>query len=320
MPHMARRLLVLLPVALRANHQSSSGVQSSSVVKPPSAACSNYLYDPILPSCLEGNSTCAASLRAGLPFRGILGYGAIGSASPSYFALGAPSCPDYPTTHGDNACVSAPFSELSIRNNCGLWVYPGCKRGSMDGYEDAACEMRSGSLIALRSDDIPALDGVWVVGNQETYGGPMNAFWVFRAEGQPHGFSENDDRLVYPGSIECLLYTVPPPGQTCCFSGYSYDLGCPARLLPFGLGAGLGGLGLFLLILCSRRLLERRSVRPEAVLRAACALGFLGSLGCLVGTIIVISSAPSAVNVGLAVTLTVLSLVAPVTLRCGLPA
>jgi len=208
------------------------------------------------------------------------------------YGLGA-GVPQQKVAFTEYPCVSAPFSELSIRNECSFWVYPGCLAGEYEeGYADVAHGMRPGSRIVFQASarasatahcrclgngaeneahcelSSPALTepdacdadprchwgpgedsaciamlsgqpglldarlaGTWIVGETSTGGGA--AFWVFREDGLPHGLEDAALRaptggFIGPsGEFRCLLLTTPPPGDTCCHSGYSFA-SCPA--------------------------------------------------------------------------------------------
>jgi len=142
-------------------------------------------------------------------------------------------------------CVSHPFKALSYRSECGLTVRAGCANSdAADGtWAQVGCEQRAGSRIDFRglaearsaNGTIDTrLSGEWLVGERSA-GEEPDSFWVYRADGEPHGIGPEDTLLAASGgaaSVRCLLQTVPKPGEACCYDTFAYALGCAAPPPP----------------------------------------------------------------------------------------
>ena len=209
------------------------------------ATCQNKLEHTPPRSCISSDNNCTRWLRTnGLaPGRGQQHYLASGTGGNITYALGAQACPA-PSATARLPCVSANFEGLSLRDECSLWVYAGCGDSISirePDYPAVHCEMRPGSRVALDSRSTlsptdprsPAeawLAGEWIVGAPSKRG-----FWVFKADGTPHGFTITDEPLSY-GRFNCLLTPeYPLEGR------FGYPNSCASEsTATIGIAAGAG--------------------------------------------------------------------------------
>lgn len=195
--------------------------------------------------CSEANATCLAALTMVSDFAG----GTVGRRNATFDggsevnAYGIGPVPDNcpPTLRTTYyPCVSAPFSAVTYRGSCGLNVHAGCGiRDATNGvWTSVGCEMRGGGRIRFDAggDADPRLAGEWIVGNSRSPDDAGNSFWVYRADGEPHGFAvdeaaaaqqqqpSNDSlgRRSRSGQFRCVLTTMPKPGDACCYNSYTY--------------------------------------------------------------------------------------------------
>lgn len=119
-------------------------------------------------------------------------------------------------------CVSAPFSSLTRRDECALSVHAGCG-GEVAPWSNVGCEMRGNSHVRFAlhgsgrcSPDCspdPRLDGQWIVGPNRSAADAGESFWVYRADGKPHGLKASDlvalsEGIGGVGYVRCLLSVV----------------------------------------------------------------------------------------------------------------
>lgn len=206
-------------------------------------------YDDDL-GCHEHNVTCMKALNVVIHYAGgLLGQRGNVSESPAHvYGVGpaAASCSQHDDADDDAIvhifpCVSSPFTALSYRDSCGLYVHAGCAGHGVEPWSRIGCQMHPGSRLQFRGmDDEPRLAGEWVVGPGRSVAQEGNTFWVLRADGEPHGLEESELQgilarrrsAVALARFQCVLETLPPRGESCCRRSHDYGA-CPA-LDPLG--------------------------------------------------------------------------------------
>ena len=206
--------------------------------------------------CKEGNATCFRALNVIIHYAGgLLGWRNVSESPPYIYGVGpaAQSC----LSHDDAVvhaypCVSAPFVDLSYRDSCALYVHAGCVGTSKEPWSRVGCQMHPGSRLRLRGvDDRARLAGEWVVGPGRTTAQEGNTFWIFRADGEPHGLEPDELAAILERRrsaaasthFQCVLDTQRTTGESCCHRRYDY--GTCAAPDPLGNTAPeLGGMSI----------------------------------------------------------------------------
>jgi len=200
------------------------------------------------------------------------------NASLAFWPGSAPSACSANGRFPNLPCVQASFAQLSIGNDCMLWVYPGCYDLFESDYSETACDVHPGSLIQFedscdkygcgssggQASELTGINrrltGTWVVGPTGEYGGHgsgVSTFWIQRHDRQPHNLTDRDlePRFGADSSGRWSCETTNPEG-----GGYGYEF-CPPQNSPSAdvrVGVAVGVAASVALLCCAVAVARRR--------------------------------------------------------------